>query len=336
MSALVHKLTSFARRTLSSNSISIVKHAQTTNTVLLVPPNEYAGWNSEAAKDNKFMANLISSNIQKHFHSEYNIVVQALQSANINVIQASVGTEDTPDCIFPNNWLSIHDNGQAVIYPMKVLNRRLEIRSDIIQQLQDCKYIHSVYDMSGYANEDLFFEGTGALVLDRENKWAFVNQSQRSYAQLAVEWCNHFGYHLVLFEAYDAHGYAIYHTNVMMSVGSTFAVICLDCIKGELSKQYLLHVLRDECNKDIIEITMEQMSNYCANVLELETEDDDGNKGQVLVMSDRAYLAFEDEQIKRLENQHGLILVHPNIENIEIVCGGGIRCMIAEVFSKAI
>eukprot|EP01084_Bolivina_argentea_P164907 286616_1 len=143
--------------------------SQTTQTVLMIPPNEYAGWNPEAAKDNKFMQQH-EQNL-KQYQVEYNRLVDALKASGVTVILTSKGTEKTPDSIFPNNWLSLHD-GVACIYPMRVPNRRLEIRQDIIELLKSKEYgfVSAVYDMSGYVDEGKYFEGTGALVLDRENR----------------------------------------------------------------------------------------------------------------------------------------------------------------------
>eukprot|EP01084_Bolivina_argentea_P134714 237532_1 len=178
-------------------------HPQTTQTVLMIPPNEYAGWNPEAAKDNKFMEE--HENNLKQYQLEFDRLVNSLKSCNVDVLLTSEGTAKTPDSIFPNNWLSIHD-GTACIYPMRVPNRRLEIRPDIIDLLKENSMISKVKDMTHYVDENRFFEGTGALVLDRGNRIAFCNLSQRSDAQLAVEWANYFGYKLVLFQAFDGDG----------------------------------------------------------------------------------------------------------------------------------
>jgi hypothetical protein len=266
----------------------------------------------------------------KQYQLEFDRVVQALTNADINVVLASVGLEKTPDSIFPNNWLSIHDNGEAAIYPMKVENRRLEIRPDIIEQLKNGDFISGeIYDLTHYVPDGKFFEGTGALVLDREHRIAYVNLSQRSDAQLAVEWSNHFGYKLVLFEAFGAGGHPIYHTNVLMSIGSTFAIVCLDSIRGEATKRHIADVLRKDSGKDVIEISMDQMKNYCGNVLELQSRQGQG----ILAMSDKAFQAFTEEQIARFEGKHNLQIIHPDIDNIEVIFGGGVRCMIAEVFT---
>jgi len=304
-------------------------YPQTTDKVFMIPPNKYAGWNEEAAKDNKFMEK--RDNDLKVYKAEHSALVDGLQKAGVEVVMAEI-TDDlnTPDAIFPNNWLSIHD-GTACKYPMKVPNRRDEIRQYMVEMLKQKKMVKDEYDMTAYVEEGKFFEGTGALVLDRANRIAYCNLSQRANAQLAVQWANRFGYKLVLFEAFtkdaDGNENAIYHTNVMMSIGTKFAIVCLDSIKGDVTRQYVKDMLVNESKRELIEISPEQMMGFCGNALEVKAKDGSA----VLAMSDKSYKAFGPELIKRME-QHVQHIVHPDIDNIEKIFGGGVRCMIAEIF----
>jgi len=259
--------------------------------------------------------------------NEWNSVVEALRENGIKVTTASHNESNllqTPNCLFPNNWLSTHPPNILTIYPMKAPNRRLEIRDDIINSL-NYEYIH---DMTHHVDDNLFLEGTGAFVLDRQFKIAYMSISERASSQLAVQWAKKFGYQLILFESVDDNNNIIYHTNVMMSVGSSYVIICIQCIKGTGMRQIIKNVIINESNKEIIEITPLQMTNFCGNVLEVGTQEN-----RILMMSDTAFKSFNKEQKDKLQQNHGLKLVYPKVSQIETVFGGGVRCMIAELFS---
>jgi len=170
----------------------------------------------------------------------------------------------------------------------------------------------------------MYLEGTGALVLDRINKYAFINISQRSHPILGIRWCNQFNYNWCLFESFDKNNKSIYHTNVIMNIGSTYAIVCLQAIRGLQSRSNVIHILKNICHKDIIEITLDQLNNYCGNCLEL--------KDKTLLMSQTAKNNFTKEQLHKLTNLHKLTILTANIINIETIMGGSVRCMVCELF----
>jgi len=301
--------------------------SQITNTVLMVPPtNHTAVWDPETSADNSFM-NQIEIDFQTLL-TEWSGVVDALRTNGITVITADHDdisrSLNTPNCLFPNNWFSTHDD-TLTLYPMKAPNRRLEIRADIIKSLNYA----TVHDMTPHLEDDLYLEGTGALVLDRQHKIAYMSLSERASPQLAAQWAKRFKYQLILFESVvDVN--TIYHTNVMMSVGSSYVIICIECIKGNRMRQAIKDIIVFESNKEVIEISQLQVTQFCGNVLEVGGVDD-----RMLVMSSTAYNNFSAEQRVRLTEQHGLKLVHAPAGNIETLLGGGVRCMIAELFTPA-
>eukprot|EP00484_Ammonia_sp_Unknown_P011162 CAMPEP_0197072638 /NCGR_PEP_ID=MMETSP1384-20130603/210199_1 /TAXON_ID=29189 /ORGANISM="Ammonia sp." /LENGTH=385 /DNA_ID=CAMNT_0042511459 /DNA_START=165 /DNA_END=1322 /DNA_ORIENTATION=- len=345
--------------------------SQITNTVLMVPPtNHTAVWDPETSADNSFMnqieidfqtlltewsgvvdalrtngitvitadhddisrslntPNCLFPNNWFSTHTEWSGVVDALRTNGITVITADHDdisrSLNTPNCLFPNNWFSTHDD-TLTLYPMKAPNRRLEIRADIIKSLNYA----TVHDMTPHLEDDLYLEGTGALVLDRQHKIAYMSLSERASPQLAAQWAKRFKYQLILFESVvDVN--TIYHTNVMMSVGSSYVIICIECIKGNRMRQAIKDIIVFESNKEVIEITQLQVTQFCGNVLEVGGVDD-----RMLVMSSTAYNNFSAEQRVRLTEQHGLKLVHAPAGNIETLLGGGVRCMIAELFTPA-
>ena len=313
----------------SNECRAVSQYSQITSTVLMIPPNNHSAvFDTETAADNKFM-NQIEIDLEILIN-EWNSVVQSLEQNGIQVITATHDESNllqTPNCLFPNNWLSTHPPNILAIYPMKAPNRRLEIRNDIINSL-NYQYVH---DMTPHVDDDLFLEGTGALVLDRQFKIAYMSISERASSQLAVQWAKKFNYQLILFESVDDNNDAIYHTNVMMSVGSSYVIICVECIKGAGMRQIVKDVIINESNKEIIEITQLQIKNFCGNVLEVGTQ-----QNRILMMSDTAFNSFDQIQKDKLQKTHGLKLVYPKVSQIETIFGGGVRCMIAELFPSMI
>ena len=287
---------------------------------MIAPHISSAIWDFETAQDNKFM-NEIDIEYETLLN-EWNNVLNELQSNGVNVVSITNHTETTANCLFPNNWFcTLSDH--LTIFPMKAPNRRLEIREDIIQRLN----YPFTYDLSPFVADDLFLEGTGSLVLDREHKIAYMSISERSSPQIAAAWAHKFNFRLILFESLDSEQNIIYHTNVMMSVGSNYVIICMECIRGNEMKAMIREVIVMDTNKEIIEITQVQVNHFCGNVLEVGRNDN-----RILMMSDNAFKHFTGEQKEKLTNELGLKLVHPKVSAIETLLGGGVRCMIAEIF----
>jgi len=230
----------------------------------------------------------------------------------------------TPDSIFPNNWVSFHQDGNVFLYPMMAENRRLERREDIIMGLEDEFKIKHVIDLSRFEHENKFLEGTGSMVLDRENKIAYACISPRTDRGLLAIFCEQTGYKEVSFHAFDEHEQAIYHTNVLMCIGSKFAVICLDSITDDHEKNDVISVLK-LTHKEIINISFAQMHQFAGNMLELKNKAGDS----LLVMSQNAYRSLNEGQ-KTILGKYCKLL-YADINTIESNGGGSARCMIAEV-----
>ncbi len=240
----------------------------------------------------------------------------------------------TPDAVFPNNWFSTHASGEAaggvasdtlVLYPMKCPNRRAERRSDVIDVLRTRNYSR-VLDLTAEENLGKFFEGTGVLVLDRVNGVVFCALSERADAGLAQRWADEMGYkEVVTFHSTDGAGHPVYHTNVMMAIGTDVAVVCAESVDDPAERKHLLERLGR--SHAVVQISREQTAQLCGNVLELE----DGRGLPVLAMSSRAHAAFTPEQRRELR-KHVAALHHAPIDTLEHVGGGGVRCAIAELF----
>jgi hypothetical protein len=230
----------------------------------------------------------------------------------------------TPDSIFPNNWVSFHATGDVFLYPMQAENRRLERREDIITDLEDNFKVHHIVDLSRFEEQDKFLEGTGSMVLDRVNKIVYACISPRTDKDVLTVFCEQTDYKAVCFHAFDQNKQAIYHTNVLMCIGSGFAVICMDSITDEEEKNAVISILK-LTYKEIITISFEQMTRFAGNMLEVK----DKTGGHLIVMSQNAYDTLHQPQKTALEKFGKLIYV--DINTIETNGGGSARCMIAEV-----
>jgi hypothetical protein len=298
---------------------------QSTSNILMIRPVAF-GFNTQTAQSNAFQNRDADQQlVQQKAQQEFDAFVAILKSNSVNVTVVNDTIEPhTPDSIFPNNWVSFHDNGDIFLYPMQAENRRLERREDIIRQLDESFKANHVIDLSRFELKDQFLEGTGSMVLDRENKIAYACLSPRNNTEVLKAFCEYTGYKAITFNAFDQRGQAIYHTNVLMAIGSRFAVICLDSITNTQEKETVIASLK-ETRKEIIEITFEQMNSFAGNMLEVKN-----TAGETLiVMSQTAYLSLIDEQKTALE-KYGK-LVYADINNIETNGGGSARCMIAEV-----
>ncbi|KQC32959.1 amidinotransferase [Nonlabens sp. YIK11] len=307
---------------------------QITDTILMVRPVQFR-LNEETAvnnyyQDQQFHKEIKNAVANQRAQEEFDAFAKALQDNNINVIIVQDDNKhDTPDSVFPNNWLSTHENGTAVLYPMFAPNRRLERRPEVLEALEENGFvIEDVMDYTSAEDEEIFLEGTGSLLLDRANDVAYCSISPRADEDLFIEFCEDFEYTPVVFTAYQNVGDArlpIYHTNVMMALGEEYAVICLDAIDSKAEVKNVLHHLK-RTNKEVINITEAQVESFAGNMIQVKNSE--GKK--FLVMSNQAYESLTEAQINKLEKYNEII--HPDIKTIETLGGGSVRCMMAEVF----
>ncbi|MBV8391267.1 MAG: amidinotransferase [Mucilaginibacter sp.] len=283
-------------------------------------------FNEQTAGSNAFQnRNAEQQRVQDKALEEFDRFVNVLRENGVEVIVIDDTAEPhTPDSIFPNNWVSFHSDGTVFLYPMMAENRRLERREDIIMQLEDEFKIKHVIDLSHFEHENKFLEGTGSMVLDRENKIAYACLSPRTDKEVLEEFCKDSGYKPVLFHSVDQNNMDIYHTNVLMCIGSSYAVICLDSIKDEAEKQHVIHSLRST-QKQIVDISFDQMNHFAGNMLEVENKSGES----LIVMSKSAWDSLNYEQKGILSSFSKP--VYSDISTIENNGGGSARCMMAEV-----
>jgi amidinotransferase family protein len=303
---------------------------QITDTVLMIRPVRFRT-NEETIVNNYFQKgiNITQEEINRKAQQEFDMLVQKLREVGVHVIQVEdIYEQDTPDSIFPNNWISFHNNGDVAIYPMFAENRRRERREDILDIVEEAGFeIENVFDYTEAENEGIFLEGTGAMVLDRIHRKAYCALSPRASEELFIEFCEDFEYTPVIFRAFqktDGELKPIYHTNVMMALGRTFAIVCLDTIEDKNERKNVLNHLKED-KKEIITISREQVDYYAGNMLEVK-----GKEHSYLVMSQTAYESLTPQQIEAIE-RHTQIL-YSDLSTIEICGGGSARCMLAEVF----
>ena len=303
---------------------------QITDTVLMIRPVRFRT-NEETIVNNYFQKgiNITQEEINRKAQQEFDTLVQKLREVGVHVIQVEdIYDQDTPDSIFPNNWISFHNNGDVAIYPMFAENRRRERREDILDIVEEAGFeIENVFDYTEAEDEGIFLEGTGAMVLDRIHRKAYCALSPRASEELFIEFCEDFEYTPVIFRAFqktDGELKPIYHTNVMMALGRTFAIVCLDTIEDKKERKNVLNHLKED-KKEIITISREQVDYYAGNMLEVK-----GKEHSYLVMSQTAYESLTPQQIEAIE-RHTQIL-YSDLSTIEICGGGSARCMLAEVF----
>ncbi|MCF2876255.1 MULTISPECIES: citrulline utilization hydrolase CtlX [unclassified Tenacibaculum] len=305
---------------------------QTTNTILMVRPASFR-MNEQTAVNNYYQQELVGmlpASINAKAEAEFDALVDKLREKGIKVIVVQDTKEpDTPDALFPNNWISFHENGDVAIYPMFAKNRRLEKREDVLDVLEENGFeIKNVIDYSEAEEEGIFLEGTGSMILDRQNRKAYCALSPRADEELFIEFCEDFEYTPVVFIANQTvkeRREAIYHTNVMMCVGETFAIICLDAIDDKKEKKNVLKHLKSD-GKEVIAISEEQVTQFAGNMLQVRGENDK----RFLIMSSSAYKSLTKEQLQKIEKHNEVI--HSSLETIETCGGGSARCMMAEVF----
>lgn len=305
---------------------------QATNTILMIRPVAFR-MNEQTAINNyyqKVLDNVLPSTVQAKALAEFDSFVTKLKAIGVNVIVIEDTLEpSTPDSIFPNNWISFHQNGNIGLYPMFAVNRRLERREEVLDILEQNGFqINDIIDYTSAEAENIFLEGTGSLVLDRVYRKAYCALSPRADEDLLYEFCEDFEYTPVEFKAYQTVNNkreAIYHTNVMMCIAPKFAVVCLDCIDDKKERKNLIsHLKQDE--KEIIAITEAQVNNFAGNMLSLYGK----NKKEYIIMSESAFKSLTSQQKSAIE-KHATIL-YSNVDTIEACGGGSVRCMMAEVF----
>ncbi|MGB2759491.1 MULTISPECIES: citrulline utilization hydrolase CtlX [Maribacter] len=304
---------------------------QITNTILMIRPVSFR-MNEQTAVNNYFMEDIDLKNqeINAQAQEEFDAFVSLLKSNGVNVIVVEDTKEpDTPDSIFPNNWISFHSNGTVGVYPMFAENRRNERREDILETLEENGFkIKDVIDYTSAEDEGLFLEGTGSILIDRVNKKAYCALSERANEDLFIEFCEDFDFFPVIFTAnqsVDGKRLPIYHTNVMMALAEDFVVICTDSIDDKKERKNVLDHLKKD-GKEVIIITEGQMHHFAGNMLQVLGADDK----RYMVMSSAAYHSLRPEQVAQIEN-HCAIL-HSSLHTIETCGGGSARCMMAEVF----
>ena len=302
---------------------------QTTDTLLMIEPVAF-GFNAETAANNYFQIEQKGADIQEKALAEFNNFVDQLRNHGINVITIQDTLQPhSPDSIFPNNWVSFHTDGTVNLFPMFAINRRVERRQDILDQIKEEGFvINSVEDLSHFENEEKYLEGTGSIIFDHDYKIAYGSVSLRLDEGLFREFCEKINYTPIVFHSFQNVGIdrlPIYHTNVMMCVAEQFVVICLDCIDDELEREKVQEVIKST-EKELIEISEEQMQQFAGNMLQVQNTEGK----QFLVMSQTAYKSLNKEQISKIEKHCEII--YADLETIETNGGGSARCMLAEIF----
>ena len=303
---------------------------QSTNSILMIRPNNF-GYNEETALDNHYQnQGSLEMNSNENAQKEFDNMIFNLRQNGISVyVFQDDDINYTPDSIFPNNWISFHENGDVGLYPMYAENRRLERRPEVIKFLEDEGFnIDNIVDYSSAESENKFLEGTGSMILDRENRIAYCSISKRSNEDLFIEFCEDFEFTPVLFNSYQSVGdkrLPIYHTNVMMCVATNYVVICLDSIDDKKQRKNVSNFI-NESGKKIIEISENQVESFAGNMLELLNDKGDS----ILVMSKSAENSLSEIQKNSIKKYSRI--VSSNINTIEVCGGGSARCMMAEIF----
>ena len=297
---------------------------QTTSHILMIQPVNF-GYNAETAVNNAFQVQNNEKNVQQKARQEFDEFVSVLQSNGVDVtVVEDTPLPHTPDSIFPNNWISFHTDGTIMLYPMYAVNRRAERKEHVLNKINEKFIITKQIDLTNYEEKNVFLEGTGSMVLDRENRIAYACLSPRTDEKVLADFCSRMNYTPVVFNATDGNGQAIYHTNVLMCVADRYVVICMESIPDPLQNNLVGETIINS-NKKLIPITLHQMNHFAGNMLQVETKD--GEK--LLVMSSQAYESLTRDQLRELAGYNRI--VHSPLTTIETNGGGSARCMMAEV-----
>ena len=295
-----------------------------THQLLMIRPVNF-GFNAETARNNTFQKN-IKDDVQQQALAEFDRFVTKLRENQVEVLVVN-DTPDpfTPDSIFPNNWISFHEDGRIILYPMFAPNRRKERKETVLEAVRKHFHVSAILDLGRYESGDLFLEGTGSMVLDREHKIAYACRSPRTHGEVLNEYCRLTGYTAVTFTSVDKGRNPVYHTNVMMCIGKTYAVICLESIPYPAERKKLIDSLL-ATNKEIIDISFTQLDHFAGNMLQVKNVTGE----LLLVMSSQAYASLTTAQVDKLQKHNRII--HSPLDTIETAGGGSARCMMAEVF----
>ncbi|NUW70465.1 arginine deiminase-related protein [Vibrio coralliilyticus] len=316
----------FKQQTQLEKSVSTVQNA---NCVVMVPPKEFA-FNAETARDNEFQHQVTESTeqVRKQAMQEFKTMVGQLRQVGVQVVEFDypLGDVETPDAVFPNNWFSTTADGALYTFPMACENRQQEVRPDALREALEAagRAVSSEDSLTNYLAENAHLESTGVMVIDHVNRTIYAALSQRCDREVLEDYAQRIGYERVVsFQTALPSGKPIYHTNVMMAIGEHFCVIC-DEVIPEFERRFVLKSLAKD--KQVVSISLEQMNQFCGNILELETVNGD----KVIAMSQSAYDAFSPAQRAQLSS-HGKLLPF-NVQTIESIGGGSVRCMLGEVF----
>ncbi len=302
-----------------------------TSHIMMIRPAAFQV-NHQTADSNAFQqlpGSLSEEEIVAKSIGQFDDMVGLLRSKGIDVtVIQDTAEPPKPDAVFPNNWISMHADGRIFLYPMYTPNRRIERRGDIVELLQDHFKVSEVIDWSDNEEEDKILEGTGSVVFDHPNKVMYACRSARTNDKLFHKLALEIGYQPILFDAVDSQGMEIYHTNVLMAIGTGYAVVALYTLRDDAQRKEVKTML-EKTGLQIIDISPEQLEHFAGNMLEVKSL-----TGQLyLVMSNQAYLSLLPDQIEAI-NKYAEIL-HPNLETIEHIGGGSARCMMAEIYLPA-
>ncbi len=297
---------------------------QTTSHLLMIRPVNFS-FNAETAVNNAFQTPSDDPGAQDRALSEFNDFSALLENNGIDLtIVKDEPAPYTPDSIFPNNWVSFHENGTVCLYPMFAENRRPERKPAILNMIAEKFLVTKTVDLTSYENNHLFLEGTGSMVLDRENKIAYACLSPRTDKKLFTIFSDMMGYKPIAFAAEDGNRKAIYHTNVMMCIADQYVVICMAAIPHRSERNLVSSTIRNS-GKEIIEISLEQMNHFAGNMLQVQNKEGEN----LLIMSTQAFESLSPKQVKKLESYNRIL--HSSLDTIEANGGGSARCMLAEI-----
>jgi hypothetical protein len=290
----------------------------------MIRPAHFA-FNEETAENNAFQVKSDNEDVHSKALKEFDGFVSLLKKNDVDVIVVEDTPQPhTPDSLFPNNWVSFHHDGTLLLYPMYAPSRRSERKEHVLEKIYKQFHVTKKIDLSYYEKNNLFLEGTGSMVLDRDNRIAFACLSPRTDKRVLDEFCNKMNYEPVVFTAIDSNGLRIYHTNVMMCVADRYVVICLDSIPDVEEKENLAEAIQ-KTGKEIIDINYDQLNHFAGNMLQIEN-----NQGEkLLVMSTQAFQSLTEEQVQKLNGYNRII--HSPLTTIEANGGGSARCMMAEI-----
>ena len=306
-----------------------MKFSQAPSSVLMVRPGSF-GFNSQTAASNAFQSDHSESaeEISNRALMEFDRMVSTLKAHDVDVIIANdLAATHKPDAIFPNNWISFHPDGRVILYPMMAENRRLERDSTVIDLVKSKFQVTQILDFSNREKENQFLEGTGSVVFDYPNRIAYACRSVRTHEEVFQDLCRELGYHGVLFNAVDESGHPIYHTNVLMCVGTNVVVICLDAIKSDDDQENLLSSFARTDHR-VVAISYDQLRSFAGNMIEVLTKSGE----PVMLISQKAFKSLLPGQIDAISKQS--IMLPLKIETIEQYGGGSVRCMVAGLFNK--